>query len=126
MSLTKLKDFDKNDARKKLLVIGDSYAEGLVNAIKESDLDSQFQLSTYWLPANCGVLYIERDIIKEYQPHSCSQRPNFFNESKLESLLIEADEIWIASVWPLWQIDFLPKSLMRLNALIVFRIILFI
>ena len=115
MSLAKLKDFDKNDARKKLLVIGDSYAEGLVNAIKESDLDSQFQLSTYWVPANCGVLYIERDIIKEYQPNSCRQRPNFFNESKLESLLIEAEEIWIASAWPLWQIDFLPKSLTRLK-----------
>lgn len=115
MSLKKLKDFDKNDVRKKLLVIGDSQAEGVVNAIKESDLDSQFQLSTYWLPANCGVLFIERDIIKEYQPRSCSQRPNFFNESKLESLLIEADEIWIASAWKFWQIDFLPKSLMRLK-----------
>ncbi len=115
MSLANLKDFDKNDTRKKLLVIGDSYAEDLVNAIKESDLDSQYQLSTYRIPANCGVLFIERDIIEEFQPLSCSQRPNFFNESKLESLLIEADHIWVESSWLDWQIDFLPKSLMRLQ-----------
>jgi len=115
MSLANLKDFDKNGTRKKLLVIGDSYAEDLVNAIKESDLDSQYQLSTYRIPANCGVLFIERDIIEEFQPLSCRQRPNFFNESKLESLLIEADHIWVESSWQDWQIDFLPKSLMRLQ-----------
>jgi len=115
MRLANLKDFDKNDTRKKLLVIGDSYAEDLVNAIKESDLETQYQLSTYRIPANCGVLFVERDIIEEFQPLSCRQRPNFFNESKLESLLIEADHIWIESSWLDWQIDFLPKSLIRLQ-----------
>ena len=115
MASLKLKDFSDFDDRKKILVIGDSYAEDLVNAVMESKLNSRYQLSTYRIPANCGVLYLERDLINQFQPNSCSQRPNFFNELNLERLMLEAEEIWIASNWLDWQIQFLSKSFDRLQ-----------
>ena len=99
MRLAGLQSFDILDNRKKLLVIGDSFAEDLVNAVKESELDSNFQLSTYRMPSECGILYVERELIKNYQPQSCSQKPNFYNSEKLIKILGEADEVWIAAAW---------------------------
>lgn len=111
MRLAGLQSFDILDNRKKLLVIGDSFAEDLVNAVKESELDSNFQLSTYRMPSECGILYVERELIKNYQPQSCSQKPNFYNSEKLIKILGEADEVWIAAAWSNWQIEFLVESL---------------
>lgn len=115
MRLQHLQSFDDKNERKKLLVIGDSYAEDLVNAVVESNLASDYQLSTYRIPANCGVLFIERELISKYQPSSCYARPNFFNEPRIFEFLKEADEVWIASSWREWQIPFLGSSLQKLN-----------
>tara|TARA_Y100000996_G_scaffold410674_1_gene393476 strand:+ start:7159 stop:9048 length:1890 start_codon:yes stop_codon:yes gene_type:complete len=115
MESVKLEEFDLQDERIKLLVIGDSYAEDLINAIKESKLDESYQLSSFRIPGNCGVLYIQRELIKDLQPTSCYNRPNFFNEPRLEQILLDADEIWIESSWHDWQLDFIKESLIELK-----------
>ena len=115
MSEVNLKEFNENDDRKKLLVIGDSYAEDLVNAIKESKLDEQYQLATYRIPANCGVLYIEKERLEKFQPESCSSRPNFFNNPKIIDFIKDADEVWVQSSWLGWHLDFLSESLERIK-----------
>ena len=111
MRLAKLQYFDSLDSRRKLLIIGDSFAEDLVNAVKESELNSNFQLSTYRMPSECGILYVKRELIKNYQPLSCGQKPNFYNSEKLIKILSDADEVWIAAAWANWQIEFLIESL---------------
>lgn len=115
MESVKLKDFDEQDERIKLLVIGDSYAEDLINAIKESNLEESYQLSSFRIPGNCGVLYIERKYIQQFQPTSCFNRPNFFNEPRLNQILMEADEVWIESSWHDWQLNFIKDSLIKLK-----------
>ena len=99
MQSIRLNEFDNSDERKKLLIVGDSYAEDLVNAVKESNLESMYQTSSYRIPGNCGVLYIKESLLKQYQHNSCTNRPNFFNEPKLYKLLEVADEVWLSSAW---------------------------
>jgi hypothetical protein len=117
MELVKLVDFDSKNEKKKLLVIGDSYAEDLINAIEESNLKSFYQLSSYRIPGICGVLYLNTDIIKGFQPNSCLNRPNFFNEPKIQKLLMEADAVWLQSAWQDWQLEFMKESLLEMKKL---------
>ena len=110
-----LREFSIQDKRQKLLVIGDSYAEDLVNAIEESNLKYNYQISSYRIPAVCGVLYVEKSRLQDFQPNTCNNRPNFFNEPKLIRLISNADEVWIESSWLLWQLEFLEESLNRIK-----------
>ena len=111
-----LHDFP-SEASNKILIIGDSFAEDLVNVVYESNLREKLAISTYRIPAPCGVLYIDQKDIKEYQTINCDNRPNFFNEPLLEDLIVRADEIWIASSWKDWHIKFLPRSLDKIKEL---------
>ena len=115
MQSIRLNEFDNSDERKKLLIVGDSYAEDLVNAVKESNLESMYQTSSYRIPGNCGVLYIKESLLKQYQHNSCTNRPNFFNEPKLYKLLEEADEVWLSSAWLEWQLKYIKDSLLNLE-----------
>ena len=127
MKSVNMKEFNSKDDRKKLFIIGDSYAEDLINAIDESKLNNKYQLSAYRMSRHCGVLYLDREIFKSFQPNSCRTEPDLFNERdfynnnipinnpKLLSLITEADEIWIQSAWLDWQIPFIKSSLERLK-----------
>ena len=127
MQSVNMRQFNKDDNRKKLLIIGDSFAEDLVNAVKESSLENKYQLSAYRMSRLCGVLYVEKKLIKDFQPNSCSLEPNLFDERdfynnnrlianpKLITLIQEADEIWIQSAWLDWQIPFMKSSLQSLQ-----------
>ena len=129
MSQVNLKDFDHNDKRKKLLVIGDSYAEDLINAVNESDLKLRYQLSSYRMPSNCGVLYVNQALIEKFQPPSCDIAPNFYVEKnyydknekiekqKIQMLIQNADEVWVESAWMNWQISYMKESLNNLKEL---------
>ena len=127
MKSVNMKEFNSKDDRKKLFIIGDSYAEDLINAIDESKLNNKYQLSAYRMSRHCGVLYLDREIFKSFQPNSCRTEPDLFNERdfynnnipinnpKLLSLIKEADEIWIQSAWLDWQIPYIKSSLERLK-----------
>ena len=117
MAKANLKRFDQSDSRKNLFIVGDSYAEDLVNSVLESNLKTKYQISTYRIPSICGVLFIELDRLEEYQQTQCYGRPNFFNEPILIQVLSEADEVWIASSWMDWQLDFMAESIKRIKRL---------
>lgn len=46
-----LAEFDPVDARRKLLVVGDSYGEDMVDVIEETSLSERYQLSTFCISA---------------------------------------------------------------------------
>jgi peptidoglycan/LPS O-acetylase OafA/YrhL len=112
-----LKPFDKSD-RRKVVVVGDSYAEDLVNAVYESGLMDRIQLSTYLISAGCGNLFLQRDLTAEIRPADrgiCLQTGWYDNES-LRQLMHQSDAIWIASSWMRWQVELLPESLQRIDS----------
>jgi hypothetical protein len=110
-----LKDFSDNSKKRKILIIGDSFAQDVTNAIYESDLKNSIEFSTYYIPARCGVLMIEYEKIKNFIAPYCNQ--DFFNNKKLQSLMKTADEIWLASAWQEWNIPFLNESFQNIKSL---------
>jgi len=111
-----LNDFDKSNPKTKVLIIGDSFAQDLTNAIRESTLSQRFQLSTYRISGRCGNLYLDEDFtqyIDKNDLNTCLSKGWYQNE-KLQELLEQADEVWLASSWAPWNARLLPKSVQRI------------
>ncbi len=120
------RQFDDND-KIKLLLIGDSYAQDLLNAIIESDMISNFSVSTHLMPARCVNLYLHYDISENILPGDrpfCASRRDY-HDVGLQELMREADTLWIASSWQDWQIELLPQSIQNIQSVTNARIVVF-
>ena len=109
--------FDSSQGRKKILIVGDSYAKDFVNVIYESNYRDNFQISTHYISAGCGNLFLERDFKKfigESDRLGCS-RAGWYESKALQRQLFEADEIWLVSSWSYWVAERLPESINNLR-----------
>lgn len=116
-SLT-MKKFDLSNNKTKVLIIGDSYAEDLVNAMFESSLNQRYQFSTRHINKNCGNLFIDFSTFKsKVNPQyllNC-EKTNLYQDMALRNLMQSADEIWLSSAWQAWQVELLPDSIKNIN-----------
>jgi peptidoglycan/LPS O-acetylase OafA/YrhL len=113
--------------RKKVLIIGDSYAQDLVNAVQESDLSAHLQLSTYLVRAHCGNLFVEKDFtqnLREVDRPGCLAE-GWYKNTKLQELMREADAIWLASSWDHWQVELLSESIQNIRTICDGEIVVF-
>lgn len=113
-----MRQFDSHDKRLKVLIIGDSYGQDLVNALYESGHENAIQISTRYISSRCGNLFIERSLfinkISDSDRRSfCSidQNKDLFVDDKLRLLMLSADEIWFASAWEPWQAELMRESI---------------
>lgn len=110
-------EFDGSVPRRRVLVIGDSFAKDFVNAVVESDLSTSMQLSTYELGPQCGNLFVERDLTAYILPidqPQCEQAR--YRDPTLTQRMREADLIVLASEWREWEAKLLPESLANIQA----------
>ncbi|MDB2531620.1 acyltransferase [Alphaproteobacteria bacterium] len=112
----------------KLLVVGDSYAQDLTNGIFESKLQERFDVSTFYVSAVCGNLYLPFEELKQFISQkniSRCRRENYFLSQSFLDLATQADVIWLASSWQDWQVVVLEKSLEKLKASVNGKIFVF-
>ncbi|MGB1035031.1 MAG: acyltransferase family protein, partial [Primorskyibacter sp.] len=107
------------DAERRILLIGDSYAQDLVNAVYEGGLQDRLSLQVRHISVRCGNLFLDsaalRDHIKPRDSFMC-QSTGLHGDAALSEDLTKADEIWLASSWRAWQAELLPQSLAALQA----------
>lgn len=109
--------FSEDDKRLKVLVIGDSFAKDLVNAIHEGPLAGRVQVSTHQISVGCGNLYLTRSIesqVTNPQPVLCRQ-DGWYHGPRVKDLIRQSDKVWIASAWQAWDAALLPESLGNLK-----------
>lgn len=118
-----MRQFDKNDKKLKVLIIGDSYAQDLVNAIHESDFDNVIQISTRHISARCGNLFIKRNLfvdkisdIDKRTFCNIDENKELYDDEKLRKLMLSADEIWLASSWRYWQTELIKESVNNISS----------
>ncbi len=108
------KPFTPGDARPRILVIGDSFAQDLVNALHEGGWLDRVQLSTRYVAHYCGNLYLPLDQFTtrpgDYDMRRCPPTLPITDDT-LRARMQEADAIWLASMWQGWQVPLLPSSL---------------
>lgn len=110
--------FKADDQRLKILVVGDSFAKDLVNAVYESPLASQVQISTHQITTGCGNLHIDRDFsrnITQQQRFLCD-KDGWYEGSELKDLIRQSDAVWVASNWQPWEAHLLRESVVNLRA----------
>ncbi len=120
------RDFEDN-GKIKLLIIGDSYGQDLVNAIFESEVITKFTLSTYRISARCGNLYLHYDFSEKIAANDqtlCANYRDYSNE-RIQYLMKQADTIWIVSSWRPWQVELLPESIENIQAVTNARVLVF-
>lgn len=121
-------EWDQNPNNKKILIIGDSFAQDLVNAIYEAGLQSDLSIKVRHISTRCGNLYIplsgKSDLIATRDIPRC-KRTDLVSDKNLTNALQNADEIWLASAWKEWQIGLLEESLQNLENQFGNKLVLF-
>lgn len=106
------------DERKKVLLIGDSYAKDLTNVVFESQLINNIQISTHYISRSCGNLSQRFDLNKYIPKEDISAciRNGWYGQKSIQPQLIKADEIWLASDWPYWTAEKLNETIDNLQS----------
>jgi hypothetical protein len=108
----RLANFDETADKSKIVLIGDSFAQDLANAVNESTLKRSLQISTHHISARCGNLYLGdifiHNILEEHR-NFCESR-GWYENTRLKKLLVDADQVWLASDWVEWTAELLPES----------------
>lgn len=109
--------FPQQPHKLKVMLIGDSYAKDLLNAVESSALKDQLAFSTYQINANCGNLYLPHDFSDVISPAAVARcrRMAWYNNAGLQQRMQQADVIWLASQWHLWVAQLLPQSVQQLE-----------
>lgn len=112
------RQFADNDKRR-IVLIGDSYAKDLLNVLIESHLFSDAQFSTHQVNSECGNLYLSNyEEVEHYIPRNRLERckvMGWYEGASFDAILSEADEIWLAASWESWVVDYLPRSMENLR-----------
>lgn len=109
--------FRGDDQRLKILVVGDSFAKDLVNAVYEGPLAAQVQISTHQITTGCGNLHLNRDFsgeITQRQRFLCDQ-DGWYKGSAVDELIRQSDGVWIASNWQPWEARLMKESVANLS-----------
>lgn len=112
----KMRVFD-GSSRRRVLVVGDSYAKDLINVMYEARMDAVIQFSTKQINSECGNSYTNKNI-DEFIPKIRARRCDWmgrYEDPRLSSLMMEADEIWMVSSWLDWVVDLMPETLAALS-----------
>jgi len=107
------------DNKKNVFLIGDSYAQDLINAVYEANLDKNLSISTWRISKRCGNLYLpftaKEEFISPIDMNMCL-RDDVFNDQDFENRLKSANEIWLASSWTPWQVELIALSLVNIQS----------
>lgn len=104
------KDFDQNQ-KKKILIVGDSFSQDLVNEIFENGAMENFQIRTLKIIADCQIYYgpyNNKVFIKN--KNVCKQMQEQLVGERIKS----ADIIIFASAWRAWSAKLFKDTLRRL------------
>ncbi len=113
LSLMK-KPFDKNDHRKKALIIGDSYAQDFYNSIFEGHYLKDYQISTRYIPVRCQIFLGNEQVrsIDSKDKTFCDKADSL---SKAKQQISEADLIVLGASWKEWSAKSLAQSIKNMG-----------
>ena len=117
----------EDNGKFKVLIVGDSYAEDLVNAILESKLTAHIQISTHYISAACGNLLLDTEFIQyvEEKYRRMCRDEGWYENVKLQRLIKSSDFIWLSSAWQNWHMEYLSTSIENIEKITDAKILVF-
>jgi len=110
------RDFSpRTPARRRMLVIGDSYAQDFVNASVEVGVLEGVEVRTSYISADCQIYFgaatIQANVERRFVPVCDEEHASPTTRQRIR----EADVIVLVSSWREWAIDKLPETLRALE-----------
>lgn len=110
-----LKSF-RQQGKARVFVIGDSFAQDLVNALYESNIAEDLDIATWHISADCGNLALPLDRMKEILNATLfdrCQQSGWYESDAVIDHINQADLVIMTSSWTTWHLDYLAESLSR-------------
>ncbi len=103
-----------DNAKKKLLVIGDSHAQDFINMVVENHLLSDYQISTRDIPTRCQPILVDnaQQYIAEKDKAFCEKADSL---KKAKPKIAQADVIILVANWKKWSAKELPNTIKNLQ-----------
>ena len=107
-----------SDERPKVLIVGDSYALDVINALAEVGQIDKLNLSLHHISGACGNLYVKEDLSEyiELNSRASCRAADRYESELIRERIQQADEVWLVSAWSPWVISYLPQSISNLKA----------
>jgi peptidoglycan/LPS O-acetylase OafA/YrhL len=113
----RLLEFSKSNDEKNILIIGDSHSEDLVNSVFEAGLNNDMEFSSYYIPVECGVLFVIDTSDRDRSGPDCQNRDFSFFNNDLQIQMSLADEIWVIASWGYSDIPYMAKSIENIKTI---------
>lgn len=107
------KAFNRGDARKKVLIIGDSQAQDFVNSAMENNYFDNYQVRTRHVPAQCQ-LYLGDEAGSGVESKDKALCATVESLTTSRAQIAQADVIIFASLWRSWAVAKLPQTIENL------------
>lgn len=105
-----------SDARFRVLVIGDSFSQDLVNVLHEANLLSGAEIRVRYIPARCQI-YQGAESVTDFIDPKFREICEKDNYAGIEELIEAADAVLVAASWKVWSAERLYESFNRLGIL---------
>ncbi len=108
------KPFDAANARKKVLVIGDSHAQDFFNGVLENGYLSAYQLSTRYIPTRCQMVWGDKgaEFIQSKDTALCAESDTV---TQAAAQIAEADVVIMVARWQEWAAKLLPETIQQMK-----------
>lgn len=111
------RDFSTEHSRKKILIIGDSHSQDLVNAVFEAGLNNSIEFSAFYIPVACGVLFVKDKPSRARGTVNCRDQDFSIFTGSVEDRVSDASEVWIISSWSNSDLAYMERSLRNISVL---------
>ena len=103
-----------DDAKKKILIIGDSHAQDFYNGIVENNYLKNYQIRTRYIPTRCQIFLAQNiyRFTKASDRELCEKSDNL---SLANKQIKNADIIILAASWREWSATALPETIKQLQ-----------
>ena len=108
------KVFNPRDARRKLLIIGDSQAQDFINSANEHNYLKNYQVRTRHVPAQCQLFLGDeaKSGVSEKDRALCAKVESLTTSKRQ---IQNADVVIFASLWRSWAVQKLPQTIKNLE-----------
>jgi len=108
------RSFSESNSRK-MLVVGDSYAQDFLNSFLESGKSGAFEVRTFYIPSECQIYLGQNDVSAKVDPANRQRCLQYRNSVALKDLVAQSEVVVLAGSWRTWAIDLLPESIVGLG-----------
>ncbi|WP_107688924.1 acyltransferase family protein [Neisseria wadsworthii] len=107
----------EGSGKRKVFLVGDSFAKDFMNLVYESGNDKRFSFSTKQINSECGNIYVpfEKDANIPATRRMRCDSIGWFESDKVKQRMQEADEIWLVSKWQAWVVPYIRPSVEQIE-----------